>query len=54
MKIRILSANEFIDYLAAFVGRYPIISIEDGMAEDDWQGWEALTNRLGQPCSISG
>ena len=45
---RILSVDEFIDYLTNFVDRYPIISIEDGMAEDDWEGWSKLTKRLDQ------
>jgi enolase len=43
---RTLSAEEMVDYLADFVDRYPIVSIEDGMAEDDWDGWVALTQRL--------
>ena len=34
-------------YLAGLVGRFPIVSIEDGMAEDDWQGWKALTDAVG-------
>lgn len=49
-----LSAEEFIDYLARFVDRYPIISIEDGMAEDDWDGWEQLTKRLGERVQLVG
>jgi enolase len=44
---RTFSAAEFVDYLAGLCDRYPIVSIEDGMAEDDWDGWEALTARLG-------
>lgn len=51
---RSLSADEFIDYLARFVDRYPIISIEDGMAEDDWEGWAALTRRLGSRVQLVG
>ena len=39
-----LSAKEFTDYLAAWVDKYPIVSIEDGMAEGDWEGWKVLTN----------
>ena len=42
-----LSAGEFTDYLASLVQQYPIISIEDGMAEDDWEGWKILTAKLG-------
>ncbi len=51
---RILSAEEFIDYLEKFVNQYPIISIEDGMAEDDWQGWKRLTERLGNTVQLVG
>lgn len=51
---RILSAEEFIEYLAKFVKDYPIISIEDGMAEDDWQGWLQLTKRLGKQIQLVG
>jgi enolase len=43
---RSLSAGQFTDYLAELVERYPIISIEDGMAESDWDGWKVLTDRL--------
>ena len=43
---RSLDAREFADYLAGLVDRYPIISIEDGMAENDWDGWKILTDRL--------
>jgi enolase len=49
-----LSATEFADYLAAWVGKYPIISIEDGMAEGDWDGWEILTDRLGDEIQLVG
>ncbi len=41
-----LSSAENADYLAGLVAQYPIISIEDGMAEDDWEGWKALTEKL--------
>lgn len=51
---RILTADEFIEYLAHFVERYPIISIEDGMAENDWEGWAKLTKRLGQRVQLVG
>jgi enolase len=44
---RSFTATEWVDYLAALTERYPIVSIEDGMAEDDWEGWQALTTRLG-------
>jgi enolase len=49
-----LSAPQFADYLAAWVDKYPIISIEDGMAENDWAGWEALTDRLGDNVQLVG
>ena len=51
---RILSADDMVDYLADFVTRYPILSIEDGMAEDDWDGWKALTEALGGKCQLVG
>ena len=41
-------------YLADLVARFPIVSIEDGMAEDDWQGWKALTEALGAKCQLVG
>jgi enolase len=49
-----LKAAEFIDYLAAWVDKYPIISIEDGMAEDDWDGWKLMTQRLGDRVQLVG
>ncbi len=49
-----LNAAQFTDYLAAWVERYPIISIEDGMAEGDWDGWEILTDRLGDSVQLVG
>ncbi len=48
------SANDLIAYLAELVGRYPIVSIEDGMAEGDWEGWKALTARLGKKIQLVG
>jgi enolase len=48
------SAEEFVDLLASWVDRYPIISIEDGMAEDDWDGWKLLTDRLGARVQLVG
>ena len=45
---------EFVDYLEKLVANYPIITIEDGMAEDDWEGWEELTKRLGNKCQLVG
>jgi len=49
-----LSSNEMIDYLERLVNRYPIISIEDGLAEDDWDGWKSLTRRVGDRTQIVG
>jgi enolase len=49
-----LSSEEFADYLENLVNKYPIISIEDGMAEQDWAGWSLLTDRLGQKVQIVG
>jgi enolase len=51
---RKFSAPEFSDYLADLCDRYPIVSIEDGMAEDDWDGWRALTERLGTQIQLVG
>jgi enolase len=41
-------------YLAGLVSRYPIVSIEDGMSEDDWAGWKALTDAVGAKCQLVG
>ncbi|MCB1939867.1 MAG: phosphopyruvate hydratase, partial [Rhodocyclaceae bacterium] len=49
-----LSAEGFTDYLATLVDRFPIVSIEDGMAEDDWAGWKLLTERLGKKVQLVG
>ncbi|MBM2576433.1 phosphopyruvate hydratase [Jannaschia sp. Os4] len=49
-----LSSNENVDYLAALVRDYPILSIEDGMGEDDWEGWVALTEALGGKVQLVG
>jgi enolase len=51
---RSFDAAEFTDYLAAWVDKYPIISIEDAMAEDDWAGWKLLTERLGGRVQLVG
>ena len=45
---------ENADYLAGLVDAYPIISIEDGMSEDDWDGWKLLTEKLGNRCQLVG
>ncbi|MFN7054127.1 phosphopyruvate hydratase [Hyphomonas sp.] len=49
-----LSSEQFAAYLADLCGRYPILSIEDGMAEDDWDGWVALTELLGDKVQLVG
>lgn len=46
--------EEMVDYLESLVNKYPIISIEDGVAEDDWKGWKLLTERLGEKCQLVG
>ncbi|MEW5966395.1 MAG: phosphopyruvate hydratase [Pseudomonadota bacterium] len=49
-----LTAEKFADYLAAWCDKYPIISIEDGMAEGDWDGWKMLTDKLGKRVQLVG
>lgn len=49
-----LSSAENADYLAALCDDYPIVSIEDGMAEDDWEGWKLLTDKVGQRVQLVG
>ncbi len=49
-----LTSAEFVDYLEDLVDNYPIISIEDGMDEDDWDGWIALNDRIGGKCQLVG
>lgn len=49
-----LSAEEMVDYYADFCKRYPIVSIEDGLAENDWDGWKALTKGLGKKVQLVG
>ncbi len=51
---RSLSSDAFIDYLDGLVAKYPIVSIEDGLDEDDWAGWKKLTARLGERCQLVG
>ena len=51
---RKFTAAQFVDYLAGLVGRYPIVTIEDGMGEDDWDGWALLTQRLGKRVQLVG
>ena len=49
-----LTAAEMVDFLEAWVDKYPIISIEDGMAEEDWEGWKLITERLGKKVQLVG
>lgn len=51
---KVLSSEQFIDYLLPWFERYPIISMEDGMAEDDWAGWKLLTQKLGDRIQLVG
>ena len=51
---RSLEPEAMASYLAELVEKYPIISIEDGMAEDDWDGWKSLTEKAGEKCQLVG
>ena len=51
---RRLAPAEMVEYYAGLVDRYPIVSIEDGLAEDDWEGWSLITKRLGQRIQLVG
>jgi enolase len=51
---RVLSTAEMVDFWADWAGRYPILSIEDGLAEDDWDGWQQLTARIGDRVQLVG
>ncbi|MBF1317671.1 MAG: phosphopyruvate hydratase, partial [Porphyromonadaceae bacterium] len=51
---KVLTAPEFTKLLSDWVAKYPIISIEDGMAENDWEGWKHLTERLGKSVQLVG
>lgn len=51
---RTLTAGEMADYWARIRDRYPVLSIEDGMDEEDWEGWRVLTERLGERCQLVG
>ncbi|MGF0538220.1 phosphopyruvate hydratase [Agrobacterium sp. ES01] len=51
---RVLDSAEMAGYYAELVAKYPIISIEDGMAEDDWDGWKTLTDMIGDKCQLVG
>lgn len=49
-----ISSDEMVAYWSDWVKKYPIVSIEDGMAEDDWDGWKNLTNEIGKKCQLVG
>ncbi|RKY83441.1 phosphopyruvate hydratase [candidate division KSB1 bacterium] len=49
-----LDSDEMVDYYEKIINNYPVISIEDGMAEDDWEGWKIITDRLGNRIQIVG
>ncbi len=51
---RSLTSEEFADYLADWVAKYPVISIEDGMDENDWDGWDLLTKKIGNKVQLVG
>lgn len=51
---RVLTTDEMIDFLEELVDKYPILSIEDGLSEDDWDGWKKLTDRLGHKVQLVG
>ena len=51
---RSLSAEEMVEYYASLVEKYPIVSLEDGMAEEDWEGWKLLTEKLGNKIQLVG
>ena len=49
-----MTADQLVKYWEKWVNKYPIISIEDGMAEDDWKGWKMLTQAIGKKCQLVG
>ena len=51
---KVLTSEEMVDYWAKWVKKYPIVSIEDGLAEDDWKGWKLLTESIGSKCQLVG
>ncbi len=51
---RSLKTSEMVDFWADWIARYPIVSLEDGLAEDDWKGWKQLTERVGDRCQLVG
>ena len=51
---RKLSSEEMVDYYASLIDKYPLVSIEDGLAEDDWEGWKVFTEKLGHKVQLVG
>lgn len=51
---KVLSSAEMVDFYADWVNKYPIVSIEDGLAEDDWEGYKLMTEKIGSKCQIVG
>ena len=51
---KILTSAQMVDYYDDLISKYPIISIEDGLAEDDWEGWKIMTDQLGNKCQLVG
>ncbi|MBM3704886.1 MAG: phosphopyruvate hydratase [Actinobacteria bacterium] len=51
---KVLTSAEMVDYYAMLAGKYPVISIEDGMAEEDWEGWKMLTEKIGNKVQLVG
>jgi enolase len=51
---RSLKTSEMVDFWVDWIDRYPIVSLEDGLAEDDWKGWKLLTDRVGDRCQLVG
>lgn len=51
---KVISSDEMVAYWTEWVNKYPIVSIEDGMAEDDWNGWKKLTDAIGDRCQLVG
>ncbi len=49
-----ISSGEMVDYMAGLIEKYPLVSVEDGMSEDDWDGWKALTSRVGARVQLVG
>lgn len=49
-----LGTEEMVDYLVGLVDEFPLVSVEDGMAEDDWEGWKLLTRKVGDRCQLVG